>query len=67
MQDKDVRQFAQYFSNVDIQYFLFLKKLVRFPIISKFADQLDAIDFRIVDTFPFLKYFYFGFVLEFKK
>ncbi|MBN2007732.1 class I SAM-dependent methyltransferase [candidate division KSB1 bacterium] len=67
LEDNDIAHFGKYFSNTHIQYFLFLRKLARFPIISKFSDHLDRLDVRLIRYFPFLKYFYFAFVLEFRK
>lgn len=67
LSDADIKRFAVYFTHHEIQYFIFLKKLTRFSFIKNYSSQLDNIDRILVDRFPFLKVFYWAFVLEFMK
>lgn len=67
LRDQEVKEFSQYFDSYRIRYFNFLRKFARFPIINKFSKQLDLIDSTLIKILPFLKAFYFTFVLEFYK
>ena len=65
--DKEIKEFSQNFDSYHVHYFIFLRKLARLPIINKLSKQLDQIDSMLIKIFPFLKIFYFTFVLEFYK
>lgn len=65
--DNDIFRFSSYFSSHQIEYFVFLKKLSRLPILRKYGERLDEIDRRLVCKFPWLRKFYWAFVLDFKK
>lgn len=65
--DREISIFNNYFTSVSVAYFIFLKKLARFPVIRNYTNQLDKIDLYLVNKFPFLKKFYWSFVLDFKK
>lgn len=67
LEDKDIIEFGKFFTSFKVHHFLFLRKLTRFPVIKKFSPQLDKYDLFLINKFPFLKTFYFSFVLEFKK
>ena len=65
--DRDIKQFSQYFSDCQINYFLFLRKLARFPVIRKFTNQFDRLDEWLIAKMPFLKKAYWAFVVQFIK
>ena len=67
MTDRDIKQLAGYFSESRVNYFIFLKKLARLPFLESFAEKLEALDVRFLKLCPWLKKFYWAFVLEFKK
>ncbi len=61
--DRDIKEFSQHFNSYYVRYFVFLKKLARFPVMNKLSKQLDLIDSMLIRTFPFLKIFYFTIML----
>ncbi|NOY61304.1 MAG: class I SAM-dependent methyltransferase [Calditrichaeota bacterium] len=65
--DKEIRIFSGFFSKTKVDYFLFLRKLARFPILNKLSDHLDKYDAYLINRFPFLKKFYWAFLLQFTK
>ena len=65
--DIEVSKFSKLFSSSHIEYFIFLKKFPRFPVIKSFSPQLEKIDSLLLKKFPYLKNFYWSFVLEFTK
>lgn len=67
LSDRDILQFSRYFSTFRVQYFLFLRKLFRFPVLRRFESKSDSIDFYLINKFQFLKKFCWAFVLEFTK
>lgn len=67
LRDQEIKEFSQYFDSYRSRYFVFLRKLARFPIINKIANQLDLIDSILIRKFPFLKKFCFTIFLECHK
>ncbi len=65
--DRDIQGFTRYFSKQDLEYFLFLRKLTRFPGIKRFENMLDNLDVRLVKHFPVLSKLYWAFVLQLTK
>lgn len=65
--DKEMKIFSGNFSSSHLEYFIFLKKLSRFPIFNRIDDKLEKIDSILVKKNKFLKYFYWSFVPEFVK
>ena len=58
--DKEIRIFSEFFSKTKVDYFLFLRKLARFPVLNKLSDHLDKYDTYLINRFPFLKKFYWA-------
>lgn len=67
LSDEEIKSFANLFSSHHVQYFLFLKKLCRFPFLKRFEGRFDRIDFHLVQKLPFLRRFYWAFVIEAEK
>lgn len=65
--DKEISKFSGFFSKTEINYFLFLRKLARFPLLNKISEKLDKYDLYLIEKFPFLKKFYWAFLLQFTK
>jgi ubiquinone/menaquinone biosynthesis C-methylase UbiE len=63
----DISIFSSYFSKTHVKYFVFLKKISRFPILNKIEGKLEKIDTVLINRLPFLKKFYWAFVLEVTK
>jgi len=63
----DLKLFGSHFSESKQTPYYFLRKLARLPIVSRFADRLDAIDARLVKSLPFLARLYWAVVLEYRK
>ncbi len=64
LNEKDLELFLNHFSQFHFEYFMFLKKLSRFPLFNKVDKQLDKIDSWLIKKLPHLKLFYWAFVLE---
>ena len=67
LNENDLSIFIKDFSSHQLEYFIFLKKLSRFPLFNKIDGTLDKVDMTLIKLFPFLKRFYWAFVLEFIK
>lgn len=67
LNDKDISAFVKYFSDFDINYFIFTKKFARFPLIRKFSNDLDRLDTKILKKIPSLKKFCWAFVIKVEK
>ncbi len=67
LSDREAHEFSRYFSTFRAQYFLFLRKTFRFPILRRFESKSDNIDSYLINKFHFLKKFCWAFVLEFTK
>ncbi len=65
--DKEINYFGSNFKKININYFLFLKKLTRFPFLKKYDSFLDDLDVKLVKKIPIMKKLYWAFVLEFEK
>lgn len=63
----DLDHFGAYFEESVLTPYLFLRKLARLPVISRYADRFDRVDTRLARTFPFLTRLYWAAVLEFRK
>jgi SAM-dependent methyltransferase len=63
----DIDLFGSYFESYTQTPYLFLRKLARLPIISRFADGLDDVDRKLARGFPFLTRLYWAAVLELRK
>lgn len=64
--DREISFLGKFFKSSRITYFIFLKKLARFPIINKYTSQLEKLDWYLVNRFPFLSKLYWAFVLDFE-
>mgnify|MGYP006292796437 CR=1 FL=1 len=62
--DKEIDAFASHFTSSQIKYFLFLRKLSRFPFFKKFANRWDQFDVALIKRFPTLKTLYWAFVID---
>lgn len=67
LSDKEISRFSSYFSSMQINYFLFLRKLARLPFVNRFSEKLDVWDQKIIERFPRMKKFYWAFVVQFTK
>lgn len=67
LDERDISFFSNYFSKTQMRHFIFLKKFSRLPLLNKIDGKLEQIDAILVKKFPFLKRFYWAFVLEFEK
>jgi ubiquinone/menaquinone biosynthesis C-methylase UbiE len=67
LSDRDIESMSALFAETKIEYFLFLRKLTRFPLFNKIPDQLDRCDLVLVQRFPMMKKLYWAFVLQFTK
>ncbi|MBD3378795.1 methyltransferase domain-containing protein [candidate division KSB1 bacterium] len=65
--DRDIQGFAENFSILHMEYFLFLRKLTRFPGIKRFETTLDKMDVWLVNHFPVLSKLYWAIVLQLEK
>lgn len=63
----DIELLGSYFGESVRTPYLFLRKLARLPLISRYADRLDGVDAGLARTFPFLTRLYWAAVLEFRK
>lgn len=62
--DTEIKNFSAFFSASKIEYFLFLRKFTRFPMIKKYEKQLDRIDVSLIKKWPWLSRFYWAFVIK---
>ena len=67
LSDKEIESFSSNFASCQIEYFLFLKKFARFPIIKRYEKQLDRIDVKLIKKCPWLKKIYWTFVIQLSK
>lgn len=65
--ESDLEIFGAHFHSSVRTPYLFLRKLARLPIISRYADRLDKIDTHLARVFPFLIRLFWAAVLEFRK
>lgn len=65
--DHDILELSKNFSDYKIKYFLFLRKLARFPLVNKLSVQLDRADAAIIERLPALARFYWAFVFQLSK
>lgn len=64
LSDDEIGRFCGFFSGNRIEYFLFLRKLARFPVIRNYSKKLDALDRKLILNHPRLKAFYWSFVVQ---
>jgi SAM-dependent methyltransferase len=62
--DKEIERFSSNFTSRQIEYFLFLKKFTRLPVIKRFEKQLDRIDSELIKRWPCLKKLYWAFLIQ---
>ncbi len=67
LDDRDIACFRSFFSGYQIRYFLFLKKLTRFPGFKKLGNTLDRIDEHLLQRLPWLWRLYWAFVIKVVK
>jgi SAM-dependent methyltransferase len=65
--DEEVERFSSNFSDCRIDYFLFLRKLTRFPIIRNYGRQLDHFDLKLIKKLPWLRRLYWAFTVQVTK
>lgn len=64
LSDDEIGRFCGFFRENKIEYFLFLRKLARFPVIRNYSKKLDALDRKLILNHPRLKAFYWSFVVQ---
>ncbi|MBN1996053.1 class I SAM-dependent methyltransferase [candidate division KSB1 bacterium] len=62
--DRDMDRFFSWFSYRQIEYFMFLKKFTRFNCVKKNDKKLEEIDSKIIKKLPWMKKFYWAFVVQ---
>jgi ubiquinone/menaquinone biosynthesis C-methylase UbiE len=67
LDDNELYKFVRHFTDSEIHYFLFLRKIFRIPILRRFELKADRIDSFIINKFPFSRKLCWAFVLEFTK
>lgn len=67
LKDKDIKIFAENFSDYKINHFIFLRKFARFSVLKKYTLSFENFDNYIIRKIPALKKFYWANVLEFIK
>jgi len=65
--DSEIKMFSQKFSKTHIEYFIFLKKLSRLPLLNKISDKLEQVDIYISKKCKYLRKLYWAYVLVFSK
>ncbi|MFC1555505.1 class I SAM-dependent methyltransferase [candidate division KSB1 bacterium] len=63
--DREIREFSKFFSHTDIKYYIFLRKIAHFTVWKRYKERLDVLDRKIAGKYPFLRKFYWSWVLQF--
>lgn len=64
LSDEDISQFANHFSDYEVEYHLFLRKLARLPLMSELWPTFDRIDKKLLKRFPGLNRFCWSYVVR---
>ncbi|MBN2412355.1 class I SAM-dependent methyltransferase [candidate division KSB1 bacterium] len=67
LSDREIKLFSRKFSQIHIEYFIFLNKLSRLPLFNKISDKLEQVDIYLSKKCKYLKKLYWAWVLVFIK
>ena len=67
LDDNDIYKFRRLFTDSEIHYFLFLRKIFRIPILRRFEFKSDEIDSFFINKSPISRKLCWAFVLESTK
>lgn len=67
LDDRDIALFQSCFTEYQTEYFMFLKKLARFPGLNGLGDRLDQIDAHLLQVAPWLWRLYWAVVIRVVK